>query len=401
MRKTVIFLGGLSLCLMLTACEEAKNLAAQAAGLPTDDDILFWTQEQRDKAFRIMGDVVPSHDIEVGEAPRKLEMGKALPTSLATTYGELSIDDFMEKQRSAGLIVLHEGKIRYENYALDFEKGELWTSFSVAKSFVSTLVGAAIKDGAITSLSDPLTDYIPELAGSGYDGVSVEQLLTMSSGVQWDEDYTDPDSDVSRFNKTEAADGIDPIIIYMRGLKRDAEPGTRWQYNTGETNLIGVLVQKATGKSLAAYLTEKVWAPYGMVEDGQWLLNEGGKEIGGCCISASVRDFALFGQFVMDGAKIDGVSIVPDGWFEKATVKQQDIGVSGAGYGYQWWTFDDGGYAARGIFGQGIFIDPKRKLVMAINGNWPTATSDEQSVLRVAMFRAIQRHIDGEKKALQ
>ena len=176
----------------------------------------------------------------------------------------------------------------------------------------------------------------------------------------------------------------------------EAEPGTRWQYNTGETNLIGVLVAKATGKTISDYLSEKVWQPYGMSQDGEWLLNEGGKEIGGCCISATIRDYALFGQFAMDGGKIGDTAVVPDGWFAQAGTKQADIGVPGRGYGYQWWTYDDGSYAGQGIFGQGIFIAPSRNLVIASNSNWNAATPDERKIERDAFYQAVQAAIDAE-----
>ena len=387
-------------CASLAACEQVQKVAADAAGLPTDENVLFWTQDQRDNAFRQMELLSTTRTIEAGDTIRALPAGKPLPAILPAAEGApgtgLSIDDYMADQRLAGLVILQDGKIRLEEYRMDFGRDDRWTSFSVAKSLVSTLVGAAIKDGFIKSLDDPLTDYIPELKGSGYDGVTVEQLLTMTSGVKWNEDYEDKNSDVARFNTTKSKDGVDPVILYMKTLVNEAEPGTRWQYNTGETNLIGVLVAKATGKSLSEYLSEKVWKPYGMAKDAVWILNDGGKEIGGCCISATTRDFALFGQFAMNGGKIGETSVVPDGWYEKAGTKQADIGVAGRGYGYQWWTYDDGSFAAQGIFGQGIFIDPKRKLVIAGNGNWPRATPDDKKEGRDAFYRTVQAYLDSE-----
>lgn len=397
-RKLTLAMTGVGLCLALPGCEKVKEVAADAAGLPTDKNILFWTDDQRNKAFRMMDTLVPSNTIAAGTEPKVLEQGEALPKEFDVDGKMLSVDQYMADQRTAGIVILQDGKIRLEEYRMDFEKDDRWTSFSVAKSLVSTMVGAAIKDGLIKSIDDPLTDYIPELKGSGYDGVTVQQLLTMTSGVQWNEDYADPKSDVALFNGTKPVDGVDPIIVYMKTLKNEAEPGTRWQYNTGETNLIGVLVAKATGKTISEYLSKKVWAPYGMSQDGEWLLNEGGKEIGGCCISATVRDYALFGQFAMNGGMIEGESIVPDGWFSKAGTKQADIGVPGRGYGYQWWTFDDGSFAGQGIFGQGIFIDPARKLVIASNGNWPSATPDEQGAQRIAFFNAVKTYLDSENE---
>lgn len=387
-------------CISLTACEQVQKVAANAAGLPTDENVLFWTQDQRDNAFRQMEVLTTTRTIEAGETIREIPAGKPLPALLPAADGTdgagISIDDYMADQRLAGLVVLQDGKARLEEYRMDFTKDDRWTSFSVAKSLVSTLVGAAIKDGFIKSLDDPLTTYIPELKGSGYDGVTVEQLLTMTSGVKWNEDYEDKNSDVAKFNTTKSKDGVDPVILYMKTLVNEAEPGTRWQYNTGETNLIGVLVAKATGKSLSEYLSEKVWKPYGMAKDAVWILNDGGKEIGGCCISATTRDFALFGQFAMYGGKIGDTSVVPDGWYEKAGTKQADIGMDGRGYGYQWWTYDDGSFAAQGIFGQGIFVDPKRKLVIASNGNWPRATPDDKKAGRDAFYRAVQAYLDSE-----
>lgn len=398
-KNLMMAMAGAAMCLTLPACEQVQKVAADAAGLPTDKNILFWTDDQRDKAFRMMDTLVPSNTIAAGDNPKTLETGTSLPKTFEVDGTQLSVDDYMENQRMAGLVILQDGKIRMEEYRRDFAADDRWTSFSVAKSLVSTMVGAAIKDGFIKSIDDPLTDYIPELKGSGYDGVTVKQLLTMTSGVKWNEDYADPKSDVALFNNTKPEGDLDPVIVYMRTLESEAEPGTRWQYNTGETNLIGVLVAKATGKSISEYLSEKVWKPYGMSQDGEWLLNEGGKEISGCCISATVRDYALFGNFALNGGKIGGNSVVPEGWFAQAGVKQEDIGIPGRGYGYQWWTFDDGSFAGQGIFGQGIFIDPATNLVVASNGNWPSATPEEQGAQRIAFFNAVKEYVKAEPPA--
>ncbi|GAB5488231.1 MAG: serine hydrolase [Parasphingorhabdus sp.] len=395
-KKILLAVTSAAMIVTLPACEQVQKVAADAAGLPTDNNILFWTDEQRDKAFRMMDTLVPSNTIAAGDTPKTLETGAALPTTFEVDGAQLSVDDYMENQRMAGLVILQDGKIRMEEYRRDFAADDRWTSFSVAKSLVSTMVGAAIKDGFIKSIDDPLTDYIPELKGSGYDGVTVKQLLTMTSGVKWNEDYADPKSDVALFNNTKPEGDLDPVVVYMKTLESEAEPGTRWQYNTGETNLIGVLVAKATGKTISEYLSEKVWKPYGMSQDGEWLLNEGGKEISGCCISATIRDYALFGNFALNGGKIGDTSIVPDGWFANAGTKQEDIGDPGRGYGYQWWTFDDGSFAAQGIFGQGIFIDPASNLVVASNGNWPSATPEEQGAQRIAFFNAIKEYVKAE-----
>lgn len=306
----------------------------------------------------------------------------------------------MARQRTAGLVIVQDGKLRLERYGLGFDGQGRWTSFSVAKSFTSTLVGAAVQDGAIRSLDDKVSQYIPGLKGSAYDDVSVRQLLTMSSGVRWNEDYEDPRSDVAEFNRAKPEEGLDATVSYMRKLPRAHPPGEVWHYNTGETNLIGVLVSSATGKTLSAYLQEKVWQPAGMEGQATWLLGKSGHEIGGCCLQAATRDYARFGLFVLTGGKArDGRRMVPDDWFSQATTRQKDIGRPGRGYGFQWWTYDDGTFAAQGIFGQGIFIDPKRKLVIASNADWPRASAGPQPEDRQTFYRQVQALIDAEQQA--
>lgn len=362
---------------------------------PTDTDVLFWSIPQRDGAFRSM-DWFPfmarSNVIAAGEDTLPLPEGD--PIDLA-----VDIDQYMRDQRSAAIVIVHDGRIRLEKYGLDFDADGRWTSFSVAKSMTSTLVGAAIKDGFIKSIEDPVSDYIPDLQGSVYDAVSIRQLLTMTSGVQWNEDYEDKNSDVARFNNHEAEPGMDVTVSFMRKLPREAPAGSKWVYKTGETNLIGVLVSSATGKPLSDYLSEKVWAPFGMQQDGSWLLGSTGHEISGCCVQAATRDFARFGLFMLGGARIDGESILPDDWIAAATTTQVGIDYPGKGYGYQWWTYDDGSYAAQGIFGQGIFIDPRRNLVIASNSNWPRATHYETvGSQREAFYAAVQAAIDAESR---
>lgn len=376
--------------------KEARGLLST---LPTNRDILFWSTTQRDAAFRAM-DRIPLlarwHDVAPGPAPRELPLGPALKL-------EVDVDAFMAGQRSAALLILHQGRLRLERYGLGFDgqaPGSRWTSFSVAKSFTSTLVGAALRDGAIHSLDDQVSRYIPDLKGSAYDDVSVRQLLTMTSGVQWNENYADPDSDVARFNNHRPEPGVDALVSYLRRLPRAAPAGTRWNYSTGETNLIGILVSQATGKPLAQYLQEKIWQPAGMQAPATWLLSKTGQEISGCCLQAAPRDFARFGQFILEGARVNGQPIVPDDWLAQATNRQADIGVPGRGYGYQWWTYDDGSFTARGIFGQGIFIDPRRQLVIVTNADWGGGARDAQAMsAREDFYRAVQRAVDAERMA--
>jgi len=373
-----------------------KETRGLLATLPTNRDLLFWSEPQRDAAFRAL-DRLPvlakARPVPTGDAPTPLPPGPPLKLPL-------DVEAWMAGQRSAALVVLHDGKLRLERYGLGFDENGRWTSFSVAKSITSTLVGAAIRDGHIRSMDDKVSDYIPQMKGSAYDDVSIRQLLTMTSGVRWNEDYGDPNSDVARFNNHEPEDGVDALVSYLRKLPREAPAGTRWHYSTGETNLVGILVAEATKRPLAEYLSEKIWKPAGMAQQATWILSRTGREISGCCIQAATRDFARFGQFILDGARVNGQSIVPDGWLAEATTERAGIGQPGHGYGYQWWTYADGSFSARGIFGQGIFIDPKRRLVVAVNANWGGGASDPAAkAAREAFYRAVQKAVDDEAAA--
>lgn len=385
----VISMAGLGVA-YFSADRDMRNLLVN---LPTDRNVLFWTVPQRDAAFRAIDSIAvlaKANIIEAGGTAFPIPKGEPITIPM-------DVKTYMREQRTAALVIIQDGKLRMEKYGLGFDAQGQWTSFSVAKSFTSTLVGAAINDGFISSIEDKLSDYIPGLKASAYDDVSIQQLLTMTSGVRWNEDYEDKNSDVALFNEHEAEPGLDATVSYMRALPREAPAGEKWVYKTGETNLIGVLVSSATGKTLSKYLSEKIWTPFGMEQNGSWLLGATGHEISGCCIQASTRDFARFGLFILGGAKIDGKPVLPEGWIAAATTRQADIGRPGKGYGYQWWTNDDGSFAAQGIFGQGIFIDPKRKLVIASNSNWTKASDyDTVGAQRQAFYKSVQAAVDAE-----
>ena len=244
-----------------TADKDMRNLLAN---LSTDRNVLFWTMPQRDAAFRSLDAVAVLAEANVIEAGgTAFPMPRGAPISIP-----MNVEIYMREQRTAGLVIIQDGKLRLERYGLGFDAKGQWTSFSVAKSFTSTLVGAAIKDRFIKSIEDKVSDYIPNLKGSAYDDVSIKQLLTMTSGVRWNEDYEDKNSDVALFNEHKAEPGVDATVSYMRTLLREAPAGDKWAYKTGETNLIGVLVSSATGKTLSAYLSQKIWAPFGMEQNG-------------------------------------------------------------------------------------------------------------------------------------
>ncbi|HSF13096.1 MAG TPA: serine hydrolase domain-containing protein [Erythrobacter sp.] len=331
---------------------------------PADLQVLFWSDAQRSQRFRAMEQWFAGHEVPAATAPRALPRGEPLSPVLQS-----EITALMLTTSTAGVMVLVDGKVVHEQYGLGMEPQDRWTSFSVAKSFTSTLLGAAVQDGFIASLDDPVTKYIPGLAGSAYEGVTVRQLATMTSGVKWNEDYTDPNSDVAQMNAFVVQYGPDAIVAQMKALPREAEPGAKWVYKTGETNLIGLLVENAVGKPLAEYAKAKIVDPAGFEGGMFWMVDPRGGNIGGCCLSIRLADYARMGQFALEGGK----GVVPEGWFAEATDSAVDFGDSGFGYGYQWWTYPQGTYGAQGIFGQGITLFPDKRMVFAYIGNWKDA----------------------------
>lgn len=345
-----------------------------------------WNQEER--------------EVLKGSKVHKLSQG--LPIAAFSPGGEKEkvLEDFMMEQKVAGLLILQDGKIRLERYALGHSESNRWSSLSVAKSVTSTLVGAAIKDGYIKSVDDYVTDYIPDLKGSAYDSVKIRHLLTMTTGIRWSENYTDPNSDIARFSTDSIEPGMNATVSYMRRLPAEAEPGKKFLYSTGETHLLGVVVSSATHQTLSHYLSSKIWMPYGMEKNATWRLDRTGQELAGCCLQMTLRDFARFGQFVLEDGRINGESIVPNDWFKKATQIQVPLW-PGGGYGYGWWIFNGRSFDALGIYGQRIHVDPSRQLVIAVNSAWPEADSNERQLAFAKFLTSISNEVDKEKKGTQ
>lgn len=287
---------------------------------------------------------------------------------------EYDLYDYISRNRIAGLLILKSGRVCFERYEFGNDSRTRWISMSMAKSVSSALVGVAIQDGFIESVDDPITRYLPELAGSGYDGVSIRNVLQMTSGVRWDDTHTDPKSERRQMLELQIAQKPGAIVRYVASLPRVAEPGTVWNYSTGETHIIGALVRAATGKWVSDYLSEKVWSRCGMDFDATWWLESPqGLEVAGSGISATLRDYARFGLFMMNDGVIDGRRVLPPGWARESGASRE-IGGKRIDYGYMWWavpapdgSLADGAFSARGIFGQFIYINPARQIVIAVN----------------------------------
>jgi CubicO group peptidase (beta-lactamase class C family) len=390
---------------MISAVAAALALAAggaqaQVALKPGTPSILAWTPEQQASGYRSIETIYKTHTIKRGPRVHPLPMAAKQIDPTFTYQGKTwTVDDYMKAYRVSGVLVLKDGKIVLERYGLGRKPTDRWTSFSVAKSVTSTLVGAAIQDGKL-KLEDPVTAYIPDLKGSAYEGATVRDLITMSSGVKWNEDYSDPKSDVAQLGTAPPDPGVDPIVSYLRKLPRAHQPGTTFNYNTGETDLVGILVSNAVGKTLADYASEKLWRPYGMGQDAVWMIDPAGHERGGCCISMTLRDYGRVGQFILEGGKAGGKPILPDWWTREATKVQIANGQPPpAGYGYFWWIRPTGSYDASGIFGQSITTYRDEGLIVVINSAWPQAVGRELSAARTAFVEGVRAAVKAQSKA--
>lgn len=292
--------------------------------------------------------------------------------------------DYMSLNRVSGLLVLKNGKIAFERYELGNKETSRWMSMSMVKSMSSTLVGAAIKEGYIKSIDDPITKYLPTLAGSAYEGVTLRNLLQMASGVKWDETYTNPASDRRRMLEAQLGGKPGSILEIMRTLTRAGEPGTIWNYNTGETQVVGELIHAAVKRPVAQYLSERIWSKFGMESDATWWLDSpDGQEIGGSGLSATLRDYGRFGLFFMNGGFVGEEKILPEGWITQAASSKM-IGNKKVNYGYMWWIPDasanpvhKGAFLARGIFGQSMYLNPAENVVVVVWSARPKPTGTD------------------------
>lgn len=373
---------GLVALLTLFACTADLESDAEKFGDP--DNELFWNFEQKVAGFRNMDKISWTRLVPAGQNPfplpeKELDLG-ALEFEFA---GETwTVNEYVIRQKVAGLIVVGNGSIAYERYELGNTDQSRWLSYSVAKSVTSLLIGAALQDGYIESIDEKITDYLPRFRNSSYDRLSIRDLLQMASGVEWNEDYADPESNINLtpWNTLE-------LNEYLRGMPRAAEPGEEFNYNTAETNLLGTLLRSAVGNNLSTYLSEKIWKPFGMERDGYWVLSEeGGGEFGGSSLNATLRDYARIGLFAMhDGVLADGTRVLPEGWMMESTTPSK----GNAGYGYLWWLREGDAFAASGIFGQAIHVDPTRNVVIALHSAREVASKAEDWELELAMFEAL------------
>ncbi|CAI3956651.1 serine hydrolase [Commensalibacter papalotli (ex Botero et al. 2024)] len=396
---------------------ELKCPAVVDKKLPAVKDMLTWDQQQRVIGFR---NDYRSYKGDVFKAGNPQHLPKALKDLSHVSYDyngqKYTLNEYIKRNNVAGMLVIKDGKIVWEFYGKGNNNTTLWTSRSVGKSVVSTLVGIALKEGKIASLDDLIVKYNPDVKGTAWENVTIRQLLQHTSGVEWGEDYTDPKSDFAQLTQCEAGQvAYDCVnkLVKSPTRKAYAKPGQAWSYSSGGAWLLGDTLEKATGMSLAAYLQEKIWQPDGMVRDGVWHSYATGKhDVGAHGFNATLEDWGKFGLLVANnGVLPDGTKILPDNWVKDAgtwnkaknsvTVKHPD-----GSYGYEWWNNSvpanyQGHYTDRlksnetlwalGIFGQVIMVNQKENLVIVQWSVWPKAepSFDKEPLETALMFNAI------------
>lgn len=342
--------------------------------LPRSEDFLMWSPCLQSWGYRIVDQLFATRVIRRGDAARPVRRGNELELDYMHRGQPRSVEAFMDRNSVAGLLVIKDGNVVMERYGLGLRPGDRWSTMSTVKSMTAILVGAAIRNGAIADVDDPVVRYLPQLAHSGYAKVTVRQLMTMSSGVAWSEDYTDKESDVNRYSKSLADKVPGGVLRMLQAVPALHVPGTTWHYNTGDTYLLGCVLCAATGRSLADFMSETIWKPCGMEDDAFYTLeSEGGQEIAGSRAGMSLRDMGRFAALVAADGLLDGNQILPAGWVDAVARRAFDIPIDFhpsrlslgvTGYGFGWWLADDGGLFAMGHSGQRIYVNRAEKLAV-------------------------------------
>ncbi|HWF76926.1 MAG TPA: serine hydrolase [Caulobacteraceae bacterium] len=343
------------------------------AGWLTHNPALFRGGPQVEN-FRSMSTIYPVRVIRRAPKPSPLPAGEPFQAPERFSYEGRTLDtaQFLAEMETTGLIAIRDGRVVFEDYWLGNDASCQTIGWSVTKSFVSALVGIAIGEGAIGSVEDPVTRYAPSLAGSGYDGVRLKDVLQMSSGVRWNEDYSDPNSDVGALGREMVSGGS--LDAFAARCVRGCAPGTFNRYNSIDTHVLGMVVRGATGQTLSDYLHDKLWAPLGMEADGFMVVDATGAEMAMGGLNAVLRDYARLGCCYLNGGAWNGAQVVPASWVRASVTPDAPHLRPGPrpnaalpmGYGYQWWVPDDSGaFCAIGVYNQFVWVDPATRTVVA------------------------------------
>jgi CubicO group peptidase (beta-lactamase class C family) len=351
--------------------------------------------------FRSMALINPARVVRRSGKPQPLPRGEAcqLPPTYNFNGAERPTQALLDESETVGLLVVKNGRVIRESYADAVEASTQWTSWSMAKSIVSALFGIALGDGLIDAIEDDVCRYVPELHGSAYDGVPLAAVLQMSSGARWSENYADPDSEVIRRFRAQNGGSLDDVALHS---VRENPPGTWFQYNSTDTHVLGMVLRRASGLSLAEFLRERLWQPMGAEDDAFWNVDSKGMEDAAAGLNATLRDYAKFGELYRCLGASGGRQLVPEAWTIESTRPNARHVHPGAvpgypfGYGYQWWLPANGLFSAIGVYNQYIHVDRAAKLtIVKLSANRHYGRTYDEAGYRdqehMALFRTIAR----------
>lgn len=302
-----------------------------------------------------------------------------------------AIADWVETRALTAIVVLKDGEVAYEDYFRDTKADDRRISWSVSKSYLSALIGILIAEGVIESIDEPVTKYAPGLVGTAYEGVSIRDVLQMSSGVRFSEDYLDFNSDINRMGRVFALGrSLDRFVTGIS--ERDRAAGEAWQYVSIDTHVLGMVVRGATGRDLVELMAEKLIQPMGLEATPYYLTDGHGTAfvLGG--LNMTTRDYARFGQMFLQGGYWNDQQIVPEAWVADSTIPHSPTAEGEIRYGYQWWVPNDareGEFLARGVYGQYVYVNQSADVVVAINSVDQDFLESGSFDENLDMFRAI------------
>ncbi len=371
---------------------------------------LYVGEPQHDN-FPHMDKLFPTRQMAGSEQPYQFPEGApiALPNDYQFGQQTQSANRFIEDTDTSALLVLKDGAVRLEQYYLTGGRDVRWISWSTAKSFISALIGIAIDEGLIGSIDESITKYVTALSDSAYNGVRIKDVLQMSSGARWNEDYSDPNSDVHRLGSAMAGDSS--LADFVSKIEQATEPGTLCQYNSADTQALGMLLTATTGRSVAEYMQEKLCEPLGMESPGYWLIDNAGMEMALGGLNLTARDFAKIGELYRNNGVWGGKQVVPQNWVNASVTSDSAHLVPGKvivgghvipfGYGYQWWIPEGnaGEFSAIGVYNQFVYVDPSRGVVivkLSANRKYGTTPNEAENKEEETMefLRAIARQFD-------
>ncbi|MFK7936084.1 MAG: serine hydrolase domain-containing protein [Saprospiraceae bacterium] len=355
--------------------------------------------------FIHMGDLITTAPLQKSSQPYRFPRKEvdALPATFTYENTTFNTEEFLDSSQLNALVIIQNDTLIYETYARNNSESTNHISWSVAKSFVSAMFGIAMEEGHIKSIDQTVEEYLPEMKGTGYEGVTIKDVLQMSTGVGFNEDYGDFNSDINRYGRSFAWGSSQDE--FARSLKREREPGTFNHYVSINTHILAMILVRTTGKSLAEYTQEKIWTPLGMEFDAYWLTDDYGMEMGLGGLNVAARDYAKMGQVFLHNGKWQGKQIVPAAWVKASVTPDAEYLTPGSsnsahdmGYGYQWWVpaGDQGEFMARGIYNQYIYINPTTQTVivkLSSNHNFNDMSNPHSSgLVHNALFRSLGAH---------